>query len=58
MWIIYGSYGIVNEDVFEVEDCEFLLLIGDFESLIEEVDRGFEEEMVFVCIVVRLNFEF
>lgn len=58
MWIIYGSYGIVNEDVFEVEDCEFLLLIGDFESLIEEVDRGFEEEMVFVCILVRLNFEF
>lgn len=54
----YGSHGIANEDALEAEDCQPLLLTGDPESSIEEVDRGSEEEMASVCTAVRPNFEF
>ena len=54
----HGSHGSPNEDALETEDCEPLLLSGDPESSIEEVDRGSEEEMASVCTLVRPNFEF
>ena len=54
----YGSHGSPNEDALEAEDCEPLLLSGDPESSIEEVDRGSEEEMASVSTLVRPNFEF
>ena len=58
MHTTYGSHGSPNEDALEAEDCEHLLLTGDPESSVEEVDRGSVEEMASVCTEVRPNFEF